>query len=89
MNVSTYIPARKRFTIMEEIMQDFIRIHENDNVAVALKPIEKGSELNVDGISVTAAEDIPQGHKFALKPIAAGKEVIKYGFRIGYAKKNI
>ncbi|WP_130434112.1 UxaA family hydrolase [Cuneatibacter caecimuris] len=70
-------------------MQDFIRIHENDNVAVALKPIEKGRELDVDGIAVTAAENIPQGHKFALKPIAAGKEVIKYGFRIGYAKKNI
>lgn len=47
MNVSTYIPARKRFTIMEEIMQDFIRIHENDNVAVALKPIEKLSLIHI------------------------------------------
>ena len=31
---------------MEYIMQDIIKIHQNDNVAVALKPIEKGTTLN-------------------------------------------
>ena len=38
---------------------------------------------------MTALEEIPQGHKFALKPIAQGGEVIKYGFRIGNAKEDI
>ena len=70
-------------------MQDFIRTHENDNVAVALKPIAKGTRLNVSGIEVETAEEIPQGHKFALRPIRKGEEVIKYGFRIGYAKEDI
>ena len=28
-------------------MQDFIRIHEKDNVAVALRPIEKGEKLSL------------------------------------------
>ena len=50
-------------------MQDFIRIHKDDNVAVALKPIDKNTTLDVNGISVTTVEDIPQGHKFALRDI--------------------
>jgi altronate hydrolase len=70
-------------------MQDFIRINDNDNVAVALKPIAKGTTIDVSGISVTTVEDIPQGHKFAIKPVAKGDAVVKYGFRIGYAQENI
>lgn len=70
-------------------MQDFIRIHEDDNVAVALRPIAGGEHLTVGPYQVTTLEEIPQGHKFALKPIAAGGEVIKYGFRIGFAKEDI
>lgn len=70
-------------------MQDFIRIHENDNVAVALRPIEAGETLSVGQYQVTTLEEIPQGHKFALKSISGGGEVVKYGFRIGYAKEDI
>ena len=56
-------------------MQDFIRIHEDDNVAVALRPIALGESLTVGQYQVTIGEEIPQGHKFALKPIAKGEEV--------------
>ena len=70
-------------------MQDFIRINKDDNVAVALKPIEKGTKLNVAGIDVTTIENIPQGHKFAIKPVKKGDAVIKYGFRIGYAQADV
>lgn len=70
-------------------MQDFIRIHEDDNVAVALRPIAAGESLTVGPYQVTTLEEIPQGHKFALKPVVAGSEVVKYGFRIGYAKEDI
>lgn len=70
-------------------MQDFIRIHEADNVAVALRPIAKGETVQAGEYQVTTLEEIPQGHKFALKPIAAGCEVIKYGFRIGNAREDI
>ena len=74
-------------------MQDFIRIHESDNVIVALNPIPAGTELKVPDkageLTVTTAEEIPAGHKMALKEIPAGSEVIKYGFRIGNAKEDI
>ena len=70
-------------------MQDFIKINKDDNVAVALKPIAKGTTLNVAGIDVTTVEDIPQGHKFVIKAIKKGDPVIKYGFRIGFAQADI
>ena len=70
-------------------MQDFIKINKDDNVAVALKPIAKATTVDVAGSSVTMLEDIPQGHKFAIKPIKKGDAVIKYGFRIGYAQADV
>ena len=70
-------------------MQDIVKINQNDNVAVALRPIEAGETLQVGGAAVTTTEEIPQGHKFALRPIQAGEEVVKYGFRIGFAKEDI
>ena len=60
-------------------MQDFIKIHSSDNVAVALAPLSKGRTLDIAGTSIILLEDIPQGHKFALFPIPVGSKVIKYG----------
>ena len=70
-------------------MQDIIRINESDNVAVALRPIAQGETLDIGGKPVMAVEEIPQGHKIALKPVKSGEEIVKYGFRIGYAKEDI
>lgn len=70
-------------------MQDIIKINKKDNVAVALRPLSMGETLCVEGRKIDLGEDIPQGHKFALRDIPAGQEVVKYGFRIGYAKADI
>lgn len=67
-------------------MKEFIKIHQNDNVAVALTPLSANRTLDVDGTEVTLREDIPQGHKFALTDIPADAKVIKYGCPIGYCK---
>ena len=66
-------------------MPQAIHISPIDNVVVALHPIAKGTLVEVDGLAVTALEDIPQGHKMAVKPIKNGENVIKYGFPIGHA----
>ena len=66
-------------------MPDFIRIHPNDNVAVALSPIRAGTVFE----GVAAAADIPQGHKMALKALETGDQVVKYGFSIGHATAPI
>ena len=66
-------------------MPDFIHIHPNDNVAVALHPIAAGTEF----MGITAKADIPQGHKMALKALAENDQVMKYGFSIGHAIASI
>ena len=66
-----------------------IRIHPADNVAVALEDIAKGEALEVQGVKVTAAEDVKRGHKLALAPIAEGGQIVKYGCVIGLAKTPI
>ena len=47
-------------------MQDIVKINQNDNVAVALRPIAAGETLQVGGAAVTTTEEIPQGHKLSL-----------------------
>lgn len=71
-------------------MKRILKINKADNVAVVLTDGVKAGEVYADGdCSVTLAEDIRRGHKFALKPIAAGEQVIKYGYPIGCAVCDI
>ena len=50
-----------------------IQINPADNVIVALSPLAKGTAVAVPGVGeVVAVEDIPQGHKMAVRAIAAG-----------------
>ena len=53
----------------------YLRINPADNVAVAIVNLPAGEHLSVDGIEITLNEDIPAGHKFALKNFAEGENV--------------
>jgi hypothetical protein len=64
-------------------------ISDRDNVATALEPLEPGRRLDLGGVAVTIVERIPSGHKVAMRPIAAGAPVIKYGSPIGLASAAI
>ncbi|MFA6812450.1 MAG: altronate dehydratase family protein [Bacteroidaceae bacterium] len=64
----------------------FIKINTADNVAVAIENLKAGDELSVDGTAITLNEDIPAGHKFALKNLAEGENITKYGYPIGHAR---
>ena len=67
-------------------MKRFLKINIADNVAVALADdLRAGETLDVDGTTVTLKEDIARGHKFALRDIAEGENVVKYGYPIGHA----
>lgn len=68
---------------------DILQINKLDNVAVALKDLAKGDIVSVNDFTVTVQEDIPSGHKIALKNIAAGENIIKYSFPIGHANGAI
>ena len=67
-----------------------IQINPADNVIVALEPLAAGTAVAVPGVGdVAAAEDIPQGHKMAIRAIAAGDNVIKYGLPIGHVTCDV
>lgn len=65
------------------------KIHENDNVAVAIETIGAGECVVVSGERICANMEIPAGHKMALADIDEGEAVIKYGCPIGFAKENV
>ena len=70
-------------------MPQCIRIHPADNVAVALCPIPAGTRLSLEGRAVQMREDIRRDTKLALAQIAAGENIIKYGYPIGHAASDI
>lgn len=65
----------------------YLKINPADNVAVAITTLPAGEKLTVDGKGITLNEDVPAGHKFALKDFAEGENVIKYGYPIYHARK--
>ncbi len=64
---------------------DALVLREGDDVAVARRPIQAGAPAT----GVTARQDIPPGHKVALRAIPAGAPVRKYGQIIGFASAPI
>ena len=64
-----------------------LRLHEADNVVIALDAVQAGNPLAP--FDIDAKDAIPRGHKAALKPIKAGAEVVKYGQVIGTANCGI
>lgn len=70
-------------------MRPALVISHRDNVATALQPLEAGRLLEVGAVQVTVLGPVPPGHKVALRAIAAGEAVIKYGSPIGTASADI
>ncbi len=66
----------------------YIKIHSQDNVAVALTDIAAGSVVTIDNDSVTLG-----GISFAATSLhcarAKGENVVKYGLPIGHALADI
>lgn len=63
----------------------YIRLHQDDNVVVAVQSLGIGAR--VDGVDVSGP--VPPGHKIATKNIAIDEPVLKYGQLIGYASQPI
>ena len=75
-------------------MAHAILLHEpDDDVGVAVADIRAGDQVGavtLEGAFVTQVKlvnDVPLGHKVAMKDIAPGKDVIEYGRVIGLASQ--
>jgi altronate dehydratase small subunit len=64
-----------------------------DNVATVVEPIDAPGEIVVevagDRIVVHVTDNIPFGHKFAIRDIPKGSLILKYGEPIGVARIGI
>lgn len=65
-----------------------LRLAADDQVAIALRPLSKGTDLRPD-YPVTVQSDIPAGHKVALAAIHEGDRVRRFGQPIGLASQAI
>lgn len=70
-------------------MKEYLKIHEKDNVLVAIKEIAKGEKISIDNKEILVSEVVPAGHKMTISPIQKGEEVIKYGSCIGTAREDL
>ena len=66
-----------------------VQVHPADNVAVALRALSTGDRVSTGAGTVTVLAPVPFGHKVAVRAIAAGQAVVKYGEIIGRARQGI
>jgi altronate hydrolase len=66
-----------------------IHLHPSDNVAIARVPLSAGTLLRIAGREIRTREPIPPGHKVALRAIAPGENLTRYGQSIGRARTAI
>lgn len=66
-----------------------LHIHPADNVAVAVAPLAKAFPVEVGNAQIILKDDIPSGHKLAVRDIQARGKIFKYGHCIGHATQDI
>ena len=66
-----------------------LQLAPDDNVSAARTTIEAGDTIQIDGQTVAVPTTVPTGHKIAVRAIAVGERVFKYGAPIGSATRPI
>ncbi|HMU47161.1 MAG TPA: altronate dehydratase family protein [Chitinophagaceae bacterium] len=66
-----------------------LKVHPKDNVIVALTNLAKEETISFEGIDYVLTENIPAKHKFFMKDMKTGDEVIMYGVLVGKAQTEI
>ncbi|WP_376096490.1 UxaA family hydrolase [Roseomonas sp. CCTCC AB2023176] len=63
-----------------------IRLHPDDAVGIARMALPPGTPV---GAGIAALRRVPAGHKVALRPIAQGEPIRRYGQVIGFATRDL
>lgn len=67
----------------------FLKINPADSVVVCLRAMKAGETVSAEGKVITLLQDVPAGHKVLIEDKNEGEDIIKYGYPIGHAKKNL
>ncbi len=66
-----------------------LRLAPGDNVLVAVRTLEAGAKVEIDGVRCAIGSAINFGHKVAASGIRAGEKIVKCRFPIGSATCDI
>jgi altronate hydrolase len=66
-----------------------IRLHQQDNVVVALEDLAEGSKVKAGDQELVLTEPISAKHKFALSDLSEGDIIYMYGIKVGVVTKPI
>jgi altronate hydrolase len=64
-------------------------VDPRDHVATALRDLTCGETVRLGDQELIVSADVPKGHKIAARSVRAGEDVLKYGWPIGRATKDI
>ena len=85
--IPVYIAMTPSPSTLTLIRQACLRLHAQDDVLIAVRPLSAGTVLDSTGL--TCLEPISAGHKVAARAIAQDDPVRRYGQIIGFASQAI
>lgn len=68
---------------------DVLQIHASDNICVATRKLDAGTNVKCNGSQFVLQTDVALGAKLALVDLAAGNKVVKFGKPIGTLKADV
>ena len=74
---------------MHQLLDVAVRLRAEDDVAVLIRPLKAGVRLHAGTEVLELRQDIPAGHKLAVRAVAEEAPVHKYGQIIGFARTAI
>jgi altronate hydrolase len=75
--------------MIKENIQPYLKIHPDDNVLVALKNLDSGTNISWNGCSLVLQQDVNAKHKFFLHDMHEGDDVIMYGTLVGKVQSDL
>lgn len=60
-----------------------------DNTAIATRRLDAGTRISYEGSEFTVEYTILEGHRFAVRPVAEGEDLLSWGLAFGRAVKDI
>ena len=81
-------PHDPRFTVTDPAARG-IRLQPDDDVAIITGDATAGTAVDIGGDQILLRDDVPRGHKLAVRDIRAGDPVRRYGQVIGFAQAAI
>ena len=67
-----------------------IQLHPSDPLAIARRDLAAGTLIRMpDGSQLLTRDEVPSGHKLALRALAGGETILRYGRNIGLARMAI